>query len=368
MSHIKPKNHQKQVLTWFDRHGRKTLPWQQDKTPYRVWVSEIMLQQTQVSTVIPYFERFMQRFPDLASLAAAEQDDVLHFWTGLGYYTRARNLHRSAKIIMNEHHGVFPQEIEALQTLPGIGQSTAGAIRAIAFQQHAPILDGNVKRVLTRLLGITTWPGEKKVHAQLWDVATQLTPHQRVADYTQAMMDIGATLCTRSKPQCETCPLKKNCIAFEKNIAASLPRKKPKKKIPVRDVTLVVLKNNDTVLLEKRANSGVWGGLWSLPEITGHALQRDVKTFCTTQFNMSVAQIQFGEIFRHTFSHFHLDILPVFVHIKKNVRKRLEADKQIWYNVSHPDAVGLPAPVKRLLDSGERDVTHRELRKTRKAS
>ena len=242
---LSPKKFQTQILSWFDQHGRKTLPWQLNKTPYRVWVSEIMLQQTQVSTVIPYFQRFMERFPDVASLAAATEDEVLHLWTGLGYYSRARNLHRTAKIVMEMHQGVFPDELEALEKLAGIGRSTAGAIRPLAFEKKAAILDGNVKRVLTRLHGITEWPGENKVAAQLWSLAEKYSPEQRIADYTQAMMDIGATLCVRGTPRCGDCPFQKFCVAYQQGIAKDLPKKKPSAKIPVRQATLLVFLKND---------------------------------------------------------------------------------------------------------------------------
>jgi len=218
------------VLKWFDQFGRKNLPWQQNKTPYRVWVSEIMLQQTQVTTVIPYYERFMSIFPTLKSLAEAKEDAVLHLWTGLGYYSRARNLHRTAKLIQENFHGIFPDTLDALQELPGIGRSTAAAILSIAFQKPATILDGNVKRVLSRLFAITEWPGEKETLEKLWKIAEKLTPNERVDDYTQAMMDIGATICIRGKPHCENCPLQKKMsrtqTRYRKNLCRNLARRK----------------------------------------------------------------------------------------------------------------------------------------------
>jgi A/G-specific adenine glycosylase len=349
-STLSPKKFQNRVLAWFDEHGRKTLPWQYNKTPYRVWVSEIMLQQTQVNTVIPYFERFLQTFPTVEALAAADQDAVLHLWTGLGYYSRARNLHRTAKIILESYAGTFPEDLEELQKLPGIGRSTAGAIRSLAFEKPAAILDGNVKRVITRLHGIMEWPGEKKVHDALWLLAEKYSPSHRVADYTQAMMDIGATLCVRSKPYCSLCPFQKNCLAHALDMTASLPRKKPSLKIPTRQVTLLILqKNSDFVLLEKRSATGIWGGLWSLPEITGTPSLQDVQKICRERFSATVKEFQFGEKFRHTFSHFHLEILPAYLVVTARKSKIMEAEQQIWYNLQQPSALGLPAPIKKLL-------------------
>ena len=345
-----PKHFQNAVLTWFDQHGRKTLPWQENKTPYRVWVSEIMLQQTQVTTVIPYFLRFMERFADIKSLAAASEDEVLHFWTGLGYYSRARNLHRSAKIIVESHHGQFPSDIVELEKLPGIGHSTAGAILAIAFEKKATILDGNVKRVLARFHAIQEWTGEKKTLEQLWSLAEKYTPADRIADYTQAMMDIGATVCARGKPNCLNCPLQKKCLAHSLGIEKDLPRPKQRKTLPVREIILLILrKNADTVLLEKRPPVGVWAGLWSLPEIPTSATESEIKKVCLKRFAIEAKKATFCERFRHTFSHFHLDITPVEIFIKSTKSKLMEADQQIWYNLLAPAAIGLPAPIKSIL-------------------
>lgn len=330
------------LLKWFDQHGRKDLPWQFDKTPYRVWVSEIMLQQTQVTTVIPYFLRFMQRFPDIFALAHASEDDVLHLWTGLGYYSRARNLHRTAKIICHEFAGKFPDELSALQELPGIGRSTAGAISAIAFNKHTAILDGNVKRVLTRFYGITEWPGEKKITEKLWQIAEDLTPKKRVADYTQAIMDLGATLCKRGQPDCAHCPLQSDCIAYAKNIAKKLPASKPRKALPIRQATFLLLQDGQTILLEKRAPVGVWANLWSFPELNG-----DENTIAAS-FRFDVKKIQKLATFRHTFSHFHLDISPLLV-IGKRKKNFVQEERFLWYDLQQPAQVGLPAPVKKLL-------------------
>jgi A/G-specific adenine glycosylase len=349
MIKITPKKFQNQVLTWFDAHGRKHLPWQENKTPYRVWISEIMLQQTQVSTVIPYFERFMQRFPDIKSLAIAQEDEVLHLWTGLGYYTRARNLHRSAKIIHYDYSGHFPNTLNDIEKLPGIGRSTAGAIFSIAFQQPAAILDGNVKRVLTRFHAILAWPGEKKAHDYLWQLAEKYTPQQRTADYAQAMMDLGATLCTRGKPNCVQCPLKKSCSALAQGLEKKLPRSKPKKILPVRLASLLLIKNKNRILLFKRPPTGIWGGLWTPPDLTGHVSLDEIKKHCRQYLKLQTDVIHKHDVFRHTFSHFHLDILPVVISVKKLPSKLLESEQQIWYNLQASQTIGLPAPVKKLL-------------------
>lgn len=352
MSNLCSKNRQafqKTVFAWFDKNGRKHLPWQQQKTPYRVWLSEIMLQQTQVSTVIPYFERFLKRFPNVLALAKASEDEVMHLWTGLGYYTRARNLLKTAKIIAEVYHGQFPDTIEALQTLPGIGRSTAGAIVSIAFEKKAAILDGNVKRVLTRLHAIKTWPGEKKTEETLWELAEFYTPQKRIADYTQAMMDIGATLCVRGAPHCLTCPFHKNCDAHLQGIAKTLPQKKPKTTLPVKKVTLMILQKGDTVLLEKREGKGVWRGLWSLPELAGFAPAQKVREHIRKHFSFPLTRVHVGEAFRHTFSHYHLDILPVHVTCKSTRGKSIAEETQIWYNLQQPENIGLPAPIKTLL-------------------
>ena len=256
------------VLTWFDKHGRKHLPWQQNITPYRVWLSEIMLQQTQVATVIPYFERFTAQFPDVHSLAIAPIDQVLHLWTGLGYYARARNLHRCAQTVVAQYDGEFPSTVKTLCELTGIGRSTAGAIVSIAFQQRAAILDGNVKRVLARYHAVEGWPGQTETLNQLWEIAEQYTPDKRANDYTQAMMDMGATLCMRTKPSCERCPLQSGCIAYAQGAQNRYPSKKPKKDIPVKSVQLLMLRDPaGDILLQQRPPQGIWGGLWSFPEL-----------------------------------------------------------------------------------------------------
>ncbi|HLA74637.1 MAG TPA: A/G-specific adenine glycosylase, partial [Gammaproteobacteria bacterium] len=339
----------RRLLSWFARHGRKNLPWQLNPTPYRVWVSEIMLQQTQVATVIPYYERFMQHFPDLQSLAAAPLDSVLHLWTGLGYYARARNLHRAAQIIRAEHHGRFPHDIEALQKLPGIGRSTAGAILALATGQRQPILDGNVKRVLTRFHAVPGWPGKQDIEQQLWALAEQHTPARAAADYTQAIMDLGATVCTRTRPACPACPLSVGCAAYHQGRVADYPAPKPRQTLPVRATALLMLCNaRGEVLLEQRPPSGIWGGLWSLPEYGG--TRQELADWCQQRLGYAVTDIQAWPTLRHSFSHFHLDIQPLRLRAARATHTVMEARPTVWYNSRNPDARGLAAPVKHLLE------------------
>lgn len=346
---MSPLQFQKTLLRWFDEYGRKHLPWQKNKTPYRVWVSEIMLQQTQVSTVIPYFERFMQRFPDLIALAEAHEDEVLHHWAGLGYYSRARNLQRAARMIATEYTGKFPDSLAELQQLPGIGPSTAAAILALAFNQTATILDGNVKRVLARLHGITEAINTKSGEKKLWELASHYTPTQRIADYTQAMMDLGATLCTRKKPQCTTCPLHKNCVANAQGIAELLPKKKAGRALPTRAATLLILQKDAQILLQKRPPQGIWGGLFSLPEIPGEPEKTLITTFCQRHFRIHVSEFEILKAFRHTFSHYHLTIHPVLITVKKMPARIMEGNQQIWYNPNQYQAVGLPKPIQTIM-------------------
>lgn len=344
----RPISFHKQVLDWFDQHGRKDLPWQRDTSPYRVWISEIMLQQTQVKTVIPYFERFMTSFASVEALANAPQDKVLHRWTGLGYYARARNLHKAAKLVCEEHDGVFPDTIEELCELPGIGRSTAGAIASIAFGKRAAILDGNVKRVLARYRAIDGWPGQSTVHKQLWEVAEQYTPAQRSADYTQAMMDLGATLCTRSSPDCQRCPLRTDCSARLAGEPLRYPGKKPRKILPVRSTVLLMVRDaNGEFWLEKRPSSGIWGGLWCFPELTKPA---DTEQWCLDHFHSTPSKVTSWDAFRHTFSHYHLDIEPVLIELATASTAVMEAHSQLWYNVRQPPQIGLAAPVAGLLE------------------
>jgi A/G-specific adenine glycosylase len=334
------------VLGWFDRHGRRELPWQRDPTPYRVWVSEIMLQQTRVSVVVPYFERFMERFPRLTDLAAADRDAVLRLWSGLGYYARARNLHRTARIVARKHGGALPREPEALQALPGIGRSTAGAILSLACGQRHPILDGNVKRVLARCFAVSGWPGRSAVLARLWSLSDACTPRKRVAEYNQAMMDLGATLCTRARPACARCPLADDCKALAQGTPTAYPEAKPRKSIPVRETrVLIVLNPAGEILLERRPPAGIWGGLWSLPEC---APGLDAQDWCLERFGTLPVRVEKLAARRHSFSHFQLEIEPVSIHLAgpASVSDRYG---ELWHNPQRHVPVGLAAPVSRIL-------------------
>lgn len=337
------------LLTWYDTHGRKNLPWQHNITPYRVWASEIMLQQTQVDTVIPYFERFMQHFPSVEALAAANIDEVLHLWTGLGYYARARNLHKCATQVCEQFDGVFPNTLEALNALPGIGRSTAAAISSIAFNQADPILDGNVKRVLARFFALEGWPGQKPVENQLWQHAEVLMPNERCRDYTQASMDLGATLCKRTRPDCQNCPLATHCQAFEQNTQSLYPGKKPKKDKPTKHCQMLIIRNqNDEILLQQRPSTGIWGGLWSLPEI---AVDEDAEDLITETFGQLNTQRPINTLksVKHVFSHYTLMIQPIEYWLESQHDKIMEAPAQLWYNPHFPQPIGLAAPVKKLL-------------------
>ncbi|MGM0525671.1 MAG: A/G-specific adenine glycosylase [Pseudomonadota bacterium] len=333
---------QQQVLAWFDQHGRKHLPWQRDKTPYKVWVSEIMLQQTQVATVIPYFERFIARFPNVESLAEAEQDEVLSLWTGLGYYARARNLHKAAQQVVTLHQGMFPCSIEHLINLPGIGRSTAGAIASLGCGEYAPILDGNVKRVLARHFAIAGWPGKTAVLNQLWNISEELTPSERHAGYNQAMMDLGAMVCTRTSPDCKSCPLAATCQGLASNNPEQYPGKKPKKTKPVKFAFLQIQMNANHILLERRPNAGIWGGLWSFPQF--ETLEQLVDA-------AGVSQQEVTELppFRHTFSHFHLDCFPVLVNSKKHETVHIEEEQSRWFSIENDIDVGLAAVTVKLI-------------------
>lgn len=333
------------ILAWFDQHGRKDLPWQLNKTPYSVWASEIMLQQTQVATVIPYYQKFMLRFPTVTDLAHAPVDDVLHHWTGLGYYARARNLHKAAQRIVNEYEGVFPANHEAVVDLPGIGRSTASAVLSLSLGQAHAILDGNVKRVLARFHGVEGWPGTKPVENELWQHAEENTPVQRVADYNQAMMDMGATLCTRSKPKCELCPVKSNCFALAEQRQADFPGKKPKKTTPVKNTIMLLPMWEGEVLMYQRPPSGIWGGLWSFFEA---ASQDEVKTQLAELSITEYVQTPLPA-FRHTFSHFHLDIQPQILQLKEKPLGHVGEVRSGWINVNSVPNLGLSAPATKLL-------------------
>lgn len=339
----------KRLLDWFDLHGRKNLPWQQNINPYYVWISEIMLQQTQVITVIPYYEKFIKRFPDVASLAQAPIDEVLHYWTGLGYYARARNLHKTANIIATQYQGNFPDHLAAITALPGIGRSTAGAILAIAFQQSTPILDGNVKRVLARVHAIDKYPGEKETENYLWQIATDYTPMERTRDYTQAIMDLGATVCVRSQPNCAACPLQSDCLAFRSNTTKHYPVPKKKTTLPVKATAfLIFLTDDGETLLQKRSPMGIWGGLWGFPEYSDSV---NWSVYCEQEFNIKVKSSETGAKFRHTFSHYHLDVLPIYIKVSKGNLLLRDDETLQWCHPNSLPRIGLAAPVRKLLKS-----------------
>jgi len=341
-------NFSERLLAWYERQGRHDLPWQRELSPYRVWVSEIMLQQTQVNTVIPYFERFMRRFPDVLALADAPEDEVLHLWTGLGYYARARNLHAAARVVRDRHGGIFPSAIEDIAALPGIGRSTAGAICAIALGQRAPILDGNVKRVLARYLAVDGPPTRAATLGILWEAAERFTPAQRTGDYTQAIMDLGATVCTRTRPACRLCPLNADCRALAEGNPERYPEKKRTRQLPQRACQMLIIRNQrGEILLEKRPPQGIWGGLWSFPEA---AADKDAAVICDRLVGSPPDHVRRGTPFRHTFSHYHLDVTPVHLSVPLEHHHVMEAERRIWYRPG-VQALGLAAPVKRLLDA-----------------
>lgn len=346
MTEIKKASFQRAVLAWYQRHGRKHLPWQQNINPYRVWLSEVMLQQTQVETVIPYFERFTQRFPRVEDLAAAPLDEVLHLWTGLGYYARARNLHACAQQVVAL--GGFPCELAELAALPGIGRSTAGAIRSLAFDLPAAILDGNVKRVLARVAAVPGWPGTPAVAAELWALAEALAPKQNCRAYTQVMMDIGATLCKKSQPDCQRCPLKNQCQAYKTDSQALYPGKKPPKAVPTKTCYMLLARSKDgQILLHKRPAQGIWGGLWSLPEFADEQALADA---CEQHpLIKSVRQLKPLPPLTHRFSHYELIIQPRLASVTAWPAVQ-DSDNWLWYDRAAPPAVGLAAPVKLLLE------------------
>lgn len=334
------------LLAWYDEFGRHDLPWQQDVNPYRTWISEVMLQQTQVATVIPYFERFMQSFPTVVALADADLDDVLHHWSGLGYYARARNLHKTAQQIRDEYGGVFPTDFATILSLPGIGRSTAGAILAQAFNERHPILDGNVKRVLSRYFAIAGWPGETAVANALWDKADQETPTERIADYTQAIMDLGATLCSRSKPSCNECPLQQDCAAFKAGKCASYPGKRAKQVRRQKQTCMLIAHHGGSVYLERRPASGIWGGLWCFPEFPDEQAAND---WCANNLGASNGSAQTWDVLQHAFSHFDLAIQPLEIGLQNKRAEVADNSDALWYDFAMPPPVGLATPVSRLL-------------------
>jgi len=348
------------LIAWQREHGRHDLPWQNTRDPYRIWLSEIMLQQTQVSTVMPYYARFLDRFPTVGALAAAPLDEVMALWAGLGYYSRARNLHRCAQVVADAHGGAFPTSVDALAQLPGIGRSTAAAIASFAFGARATILDGNVKRVLARVFGIDGFPGEKRVENAMWALAESLVPGLDASDadvgaYTQGLMDLGATLCVRGKPACARCPFAADCVANATGRQRELPGARPKKTVPTRRTWMLVLLDGDAVMLEKRPPTGIWGGLWSLPEAPDEAaLASRALAFGAGGPASPLAPLA------HTFTHFKLDIEPRMIELGGSGGQRAEAltgavleaqdARTAWVSLREIDAYGVPAPVRKLLD------------------
>ena len=343
------------LIAWQKLHGRHDLPWQtkpnQPRDPYAIWVSEIMLQQTQVAAVIGYYARFMRRFPDIASLAKATEEEVLQYWSGLGYYSRARNLHLAATTVMDLHQGVFPSDFSAIQSLSGIGRSTAAAIAAFAFNQKQTILDGNVKRVLTRHFLIEGWPGAPAIEKKLWILAESLLPAHEIQAYTQGLMDLGATLCTRRNPKCEVCPLNKTCEAFAQLRVNNLPTAKPRKVIPERNTTMLVFRCGNEVMLEKRPSSGIWGGLWSFPEMNAlqHIEGPQLEIEIQKHFGYEVLSSQTLPKLTHTFTHFKLHIQPQLVYTLQNHLYKDNA--HLWLSLEDAMGAAIPTPVRKILST-----------------
>ena len=333
------------LVAWQRGHGRHDLPWQRTRDPYRIWLSEIMLQQTQVVTVIPYYERFLVRFPDVGSLARAPLDEVLREWAGLGYYSRARNLHNAAKAVCERHGGNFPQARTALEALPGLGRSTAAALAVFAFGAREAILDGNVKRVLARHFAVDGFPGKQSVERELWTLAESLLPARSVEAYTQGLMDLGATVCTRGSPACGRCPIASSCAALERGRVAAYPAPRPRKTLPRRSVAMLLMIRDGEVLLEKRPPTGVWGGLWSLPEMP---VEGAVAAHAAERLGCEIAEPTALEPLRHTFTHFALEIRPWRCEVL-GARPRAAQPATIWLGIEEAMQAAIPAPVKKLL-------------------
>lgn len=339
----------RKLLAWYDEHGRHDLPWQRAATPYSVWVSEIMLQQTQVATMIPYFERFMARFPTVNDLAAAGRDDVLAHWAGLGYYARARNIHATAAILVAKYAGQLPVSLTELMALPGIGRSTAAAILALAFGRRQAILDGNVKRVLARYHAVSGWPGQTQVLRDLWTLADKHTPRERVAHYTQAVMDLGAIVCTRSRPNCKACPVNRGCAARLAGVQEELPTRKPRARRRQRHVSVLLVRDAEhRVLLERRPETGIWGGLFSLPEL---AEDDDLHRWCDRYLGTGVLSREPLAPIDHSFTHFDLRLEPVVLTLQGTPRGVMDGDEWFWYNPAQELNVGVAAPIATLLSS-----------------
>jgi len=331
------------LIRWQRQHGRHDLPWQ-GKDAYRVWLSEIMLQQTQVVTVIPYYRRFIAAFPAIAALAAASEEEVLTHWSGLGYYARGRNLHRAARLIVAQYGGEFPRQYERILELPGIGRSTAAAICALAYHERRAILDGNVRRVLARYCGIEGWAGNKQVEERLWEQADALLPQRDVATYTQALMDLGATVCTRSKPKCGECPAQAGCVALNTDRVNELPTPRPKKHVPERHAIFLLLMHGNDTLLEKRPGSGIWGGLWCPPQFDDEAAARD----WFVRSGMTASNGERLEKFTHTFTHFRLHITPLKIELSHKPL-RITQPGSLWLDVGEALRAAIPTPVRKVL-------------------
>ena len=334
------------IIDWHARFGRHALPWQQTRDPYRIWLSEVMLQQTQVTTVMPYYARFLNAFPDLPALAAAPIDDVLAHWSGLGYYRRARHLHEAAKIIVRDHRGAFPRDIAAIAALPGIGRSTAAAIAAFAFGTRAAILDGNVKRVLARHRGIEGYPGTPEVERALWSAAEDELPSAHIEAYTQAIMDLGATVCLRTRPRCNVCPVTADCAARLTHRIAALPTPRPARALPQRAVQVLIIDRAGTWLFERRPSTGVWADLWSLPEV---GCGDDVAHACRIRFGLHALQATPLPPVQHGFTHYHLTLHPV--HVRIAVAHLVNAPGRTWLSREAALAGALPAPIKRIVEA-----------------
>lgn len=333
------------LIAWQKVHGRHDLPWQNTTDPYAIWVSEIMLQQTQVAAVIGYYSKFMQRFPNIAILANATQDEVLQHWSGLGYYSRARNLHKAAVTIMDEHKGQFPHDFETIQTLSGIGRSTAAAIASFAFNQVQTILDGNVKRVLARHFLIEGWPSTPKVEKELWLLAEKLLPKQDMVAYTQGLMDLGATLCTRSKPKCCQCPLNASCKALQIQQVHDFPTPKPSRATPEKETTMLILRYGDQILLEKRPSSGIWGGLWSFPEVQNG---QDIEAHSLNKFGVIANTETLLPKLTHAFTHFKLHIRPQIMLVHE-LKPHVSQVTYIWISIADAVGAAVPAPIRKIL-------------------
>lgn len=336
------------LIHWQKHNGRHHLPWQGTRDPYAIWLSEIMLQQTQVATVTPYYQRFMQRFPDINSLSLGPLDDILTLWSGLGYYARARHLHQTAKLIMKNYGGIFPSQMELIQQLPGIGRSTAAAIAVFAFGKQQAILDGNVKRVFTRYFGIEGYPGNQQTQNRLWEKATALLPKEKgtndIKTYTQALMDLGAIVCTRSKPHCSICPLQHDCTALRENRINTLPTRKLRRPLPEKEIVFLMLMKQKKILLEKRPTPGIWSELWSLPEMIP---SEDAMTYCSRNYNVKITPLDNMPILNHSFTHFKLRIYPKLLKVISPIGSK--QNKGRWVSLDEALATAIPTPVRKLL-------------------